>query len=46
LFVLVPMAIFRRMRKKDRLTYFDPKATSNFVERDHVFRKEDLEKTW
>jgi hypothetical protein len=46
LFVLVPMAFIRRMRKKDRLTYFDPEATSNFVERDHVFRKEDLEKMW
>jgi hypothetical protein len=45
-FVVVPVALIRRMRKKDKLTYFDQAATSNFVERNHFFQKEDLEKTW
>jgi hypothetical protein len=44
--VVVPVAVFRRMRKRDKLTYFDRAAGSNFVERDHLFTKEDLEKTW
>jgi hypothetical protein len=44
--VVVPVALFRRMRKKDKLTYFDPTAGSNFNSRDHLFIKEDLEKTW
>jgi hypothetical protein len=44
--VVVPVAVFRRMRKKDRLTYFDQSATSNFISRDHAFTKEDLEKMW
>jgi hypothetical protein len=34
------------MRKKDRLTHFDQAADSNFVERDHLFQKEDLERMW
>jgi hypothetical protein len=46
LLVLTPMAFFRRMLKKDKLTRFDPKAASNFVEREHIFRKEDMEQTW
>ena len=46
LFVVIPVAFFRRVRRKDRLTYFDPGATSNFVSREHVFTREDLEKTW
>jgi len=46
LFVVMPVAFFRRMRGKDRLTYFDSKATSNFISREHSFVKEDLEKTW
>ena len=46
LFVLVPMAFIRRLRKKDRLTCFDPKASSNFISRDHLFIKGDLEKMW
>jgi|HubBroStandDraft_2_1064218.scaffolds.fasta_scaffold166580_3 hypothetical protein len=44
--VVVPVAVFRRMRKKDKLTYFDPAAGSNFVERNHLFQKEDFERTW
>jgi uncharacterized membrane protein YraQ (UPF0718 family) len=44
--VVVPVAVFRRMRKKDKLTYFDPAAGSNFDSRDHLFTKEDLEKMW
>ena len=43
---VIPVALFRRVRGKDRLTRFDPTATSNFVSRDHVFTKDDLEKTW
>jgi hypothetical protein len=46
LFVLVPMAVVRRVRKKDRLTWFDPRASGNFISRDHLFTKEDLEKMW
>jgi hypothetical protein len=46
LVVVVPVALFRRMLKKDGMTYFDKSATSNFVSRDHMFAKEDLEKTW
>jgi Saxitoxin biosynthesis operon protein SxtJ len=46
LVVVVPVAIFRRMLRKDRMTYFDQSATSNFVTRDHLFAREDLEKTW
>lgn len=44
--VVMPVAIFRRIRGRDRLTRFDPKATSNFVLRDHLFMEGDLEKTW
>jgi hypothetical protein len=44
--VVVPVAVFRRMRRKDKLTHFDPAAESNFVSRDHLFTKDDLEKTW
>jgi hypothetical protein len=44
--VVVPVAVFRRMRKKDRLTDFDKVASSNFILRDHLFTKEDLEKMW
>jgi hypothetical protein len=44
--VVVPVAVFRRMRKKDKLTYFDRAAGSNFDSRDHLFTKEDLEKVW
>jgi len=46
LLVLVPMAFFRRVRKKDRLTRFDQKSSSNFISRDHLFTREDLEKMW
>jgi hypothetical protein len=45
LLVLVPMAFIRRVGKKDRLTNFDPAAGSNFDSRDHLFTKEDLEKS-
>jgi hypothetical protein len=44
--VVVPVAVFRRVRKKDKLTYFDRAAGSNFDSRDHLFTKEDLEKVW
>ncbi|HUB61993.1 MAG TPA: hypothetical protein VL978_14865 [Puia sp.] len=44
--VVVPVALFRRVWRKDRLTRFDKAANSNFTERDHLFRSEDLEKTW
>lgn len=44
--VVVPVAVFRRMKGRDRLSRFDPKSTSNFVSRDHLFVKGDLEKTW
>jgi hypothetical protein len=46
LLVVMPVAGFRRMRKKDKLTYFDRAADSNFVSRDHLFTKGDLEKMW
>jgi apolipoprotein N-acyltransferase len=46
LLVLLPVALIRRMRNKDRLTYFDKAARSNFIARDHLFTKEDLEKMW
>ena len=44
--VLAPVAVFRRMRKKDKLTHFDRAAGSNFVSRDHAFTRKDLEKMW
>jgi len=44
--VVVPVAVFRRLRKKDKLTRFDQFVGSNFTKRDHTFEKEDLEKTW
>jgi len=46
LLVLLPVAFFRRLRNKDRLTYFDKTASSNFISRDHLFTREDLEKMW
>ncbi len=46
LLIVAPVAIFRRLFGKDKLTWFDPKATSNFVPREHLFTKGDLEKTW
>lgn len=45
-FVVMPVAFFRRVLGKDRLTFFDPKATSNFVSREHLFAREDLDRTW
>jgi Zn-dependent protease with chaperone function len=44
--VLTPMALVRRMRKKDALRRFDKGAESNFSRRDHVFGKKDLENVW
>jgi multisubunit Na+/H+ antiporter MnhF subunit len=44
--VLTPMAVVRRLRRKDAMTRFDPAATSNFVTRDHTFVSKDLEQTW
>jgi len=46
LIIVTPVAFFRRLSGKDRLTRFDPTATSNFVPREHLFSKPDLEKTW
>jgi hypothetical protein len=46
LMIVTPVSFFRRIFGKDKLTRFDPKATSNFVSREHLFTKEDLEKTW
>ena len=46
LFIVTPVAFFRRLSGKDRLTRFDPSATSNFVRREHLFSRRDLEKTW
>lgn len=43
---VMPVAFFRRILKKDRMTRFDKAATSNFVKRDHLFAREDMEKTW
>jgi hypothetical protein len=43
---VVPVGLFRRILKKDGMTYFDKTATSNFIKRDHLFRRDDLEKTW
>ena len=45
-FVITPVAVIRRMRKRDGLTRFDAGAKSNFVERGHTFEKKDLENTW
>ena len=44
--VLTPMALVRRLGKKDGLRRFDRNATSNFSRREHVFEKQDLENTW
>jgi len=44
--VLTPMAVVRRLRRKDAMTRFDPSAASNFVARDHRFVPKDLEQTW
>lgn len=46
LFVVLPVALFRRLGRRDKLTYFDKDVTTNFSVRDQVFRKEDLEKPW
>jgi hypothetical protein len=44
--VLTPMALVRRLRKKDGLRRSDPGATSNFSRREKVFEKKDLEQVW
>ena len=44
--VLTPMAVIRRLGKKDKLRRYDQRATSNFSPREHVFEKKDLENTW
>src|ERR1700760_3855980 len=46
LVVVTPMAIFRRLRKKNGLRRFDAGAKSNFSDREHVFVRKDLENTW
>ena len=44
--VLTPVGLVRRLQKKDRMTHFDPDKKSQFLERDHTFRREDLERPW
>lgn len=44
--VLTPVALMRRLAKKGGLKRFPPGAASNFVSRDHLFEKKDLENTW
>jgi hypothetical protein len=44
--VVIPVAFFRRIKGRDRLSRFDAEATSHFISRDHLFVKGDLEKTW
>lgn len=44
--VLTPMAVMRRLGKKDRLRRYDRGATSSFSKRVRKFEKEDLENTW
>ncbi len=46
LLVVTPVALIRRLWKKNSLTHFDRAASSNFSERDHQFSKKDLENTW
>lgn len=46
LFVVLPVALVRRIGKRDKLTRFDGEATSNFAVRDNECKKEDLEKMW
>ncbi len=46
LLVVTPVALIRRLWKKNSLTHFDGAAGSNFSERDHQFSKKDLENTW
>jgi hypothetical protein len=44
--VLTPMALIRRLGKRGGLRRFERGAASNFVRREHVFEKKDLENTW
>src|ERR1700744_1233845 len=44
--VLTPMALVRRLRKKDGLRRFDRGATSNFSRREDVVGEKDLENGW
>lgn len=44
--IVTPVALIRRMRKKNSLTYFDPARGSNFSDHPHDFTREGLEKTW
>lgn len=46
LLVLTPVGIIRRLRGKDKLTRADPGATSNFISREHLFTRDDLENLW
>ena len=46
IFVVTPVGLVRRWRGKDRMLKFDRKATSNFMDRDHVFAGKDLDNTW
>lgn len=45
-FVVTPVGLVRRLWKKNRLTYFNDKATSNFSDREHKFVKKDMENPW
>lgn len=46
LLVVVPVGTVRRLLGKDTMTRFEGAARTNFTSRDHLFRKEDLERTW
>jgi hypothetical protein len=53
-FVVTPVGLIRRLRKKSRLTYFDKDKTTNFSDpgeegetgRERVFGKKDMENMW
>jgi hypothetical protein len=45
-FVVTPVGLVRRLWKKNRLTYFNDEATSNFSDREHKFVKKDIENPW
>ncbi len=45
-FILTPIALLYRMRKKDPLRLQKPEGNSNFIDRDHQFEGKDLENPW
>lgn len=44
--VVTPIGLIRRLRKKNSLTYFDRRKTTNFSDRSYSFTKKDLENLW